>query len=302
MAISLLHDELETECEGNIFSDGYNKYHCKNCYNIIKNFSHFACQTNVFTDPRNLIKFSHKINHREGAFTSALCELIKNYKYCENDADQVLNDTDPIKRNQTVIGAIKEALRGQLTSIASKLLSSEHTKLEDLSVEEQHLWNLFDNSDIYKFITGEPDTLTEFQFNYIEPCQLAAHLPPGTVLGEAAPQAQPPPPAEPPISAQPPTPAPLPAQAQPQAPVLPIPPAAPPLPGPSGAQLPPHSHDLRPRQPLDYKELNSGIKQRCRKLRCQAKAVMTKLSPGAFSPKPPPDTHHPDHQAPGPSS
>jgi hypothetical protein len=32
-----------------------------------------------------------------------------------------------------VIGAIKEALRGQLTSVASKLLSSEHTKLEDLA-------------------------------------------------------------------------------------------------------------------------------------------------------------------------
>jgi hypothetical protein len=72
-----------------------------------------------------------------------------------------------------VIGAIKEGLRGQLTSIASKLLSSEHTKWEDLSVEEQHLWNSFDNSDIYEFITGEPDTLPEFQLNWIEPCQLA---------------------------------------------------------------------------------------------------------------------------------
>ncbi len=141
MAISLLHDELATECDGNIFADGYDKYHCKNCYNGITIFSHFAGQTNVFTDPQNLINFLRKINHREGAFTSALFELIKNYKYCENHTDQVLNDADPIKKDQTVIGAIKEALRGQLTSIASKLLSSEHTKLEDLSVEEQHLWN-----------------------------------------------------------------------------------------------------------------------------------------------------------------
>jgi hypothetical protein len=88
-------------------------------------------------------------------FTSALCHLIKNYKYCNSDAEK---DAD-----LPVIGAIKETLRGQLTSIASKLLSSEHTKLEDLSVEEQHLWNLFDNSDIYEFITREPDTLPEFQ-------------------------------------------------------------------------------------------------------------------------------------------
>ncbi len=133
-------------------------------------------------DPRNLIKLSKKIDHREGAFTSALCDLIKNYKYCKNDADQVQNDADPIKTDQPVIGAIKEALRGQLTSIASKPLSSEHSKLEDLSVEEQNLWRLFNNSDIYEFITGEPDCLPEFQFDWIEPCQLTAHLPPGVVL------------------------------------------------------------------------------------------------------------------------
>jgi hypothetical protein len=126
MAISLLNDELEENCDGNIFAEGYDKYHCKNCYNGIENFSHFARQTNIFTDPRNLIKFSRKFNHREGAFTSALCELIKNYKYCKNDADQVQKDADPIKTDQPVIGAIKEALRGQLTSVASKLKAVEH--------------------------------------------------------------------------------------------------------------------------------------------------------------------------------
>jgi hypothetical protein len=158
MAISLLNDELEDEFDGNIFAEGFDKYHCKNCYNGIKKFSHFARKTNVFTDPQNLIKFLQKLNHREGAFTSDLCELIKNYKYCKNDTDQVQNDADPTKTDQPVIGAIKEALRGQLTSIASKLLSSEHTKLEDLSVEEQHLWNSFDNSQrhlrIYHWGTG----------------------------------------------------------------------------------------------------------------------------------------------------
>jgi hypothetical protein len=147
-----------------------------------KFFSHFACQTNIFTDPQNLISFAWKINHREGGFTSPLCELIKNYKYFKNDADQVQNDADPIKTDQHVNGAIKEALRGQLTSTASKLLGSEHSKLEDLSVEEQNLWRSFDNSNIYKFITGEPDCLSEFQFDWIEPCQLAAHLPPSVVL------------------------------------------------------------------------------------------------------------------------
>jgi hypothetical protein len=110
------------------FSENYDKYHCKNCYNGIKNFSHFARQTNVFLDLRNLIKFSQKINHNDGAFISALCALIKNFKYCKNDADQVQNDADPNIFNQPVIGAIKEVLRKQLTSIASKLLNSEHSK------------------------------------------------------------------------------------------------------------------------------------------------------------------------------
>jgi hypothetical protein len=212
-------------------------------------------------------------------FTSALCHLIKNYKYCNSDAE---------KEAAPVIGAIKEMLRGQLTSIASKLLSSEHTKLEDLSVEEQHLWNSFYSSDIYEFITREPDTLPEFQFNWIEPCQLSAHLPPGTVLVQATHPAPPPAPAQPPIQTQPPAPAqplapaPPPALAQPPAPAVPTPPTAPPLPGPSGAQQLLHSHDLRPRKPQDYKELNSCIKQRWRKLRRQAKVVVTKLAPGGF--------------------
>jgi hypothetical protein len=51
MAISLLNDELEEECDGLIFAEGYDKYHCKNCYNGIKNVSHFARKTNVSTDP-----------------------------------------------------------------------------------------------------------------------------------------------------------------------------------------------------------------------------------------------------------
>ncbi len=62
-----------------------------------------------------------------------------------------------------------------------------------------------------------------------------------------------------------------------------------PVTGPSGQQ-PPNQHYLRPRQEIDYKELHTGIKQRCCKICRQAKAVVTKLAPGAFSPKqPPPD-------------
>ncbi len=123
---------------------------------------------------------------------STLCELNKNFKYCKNDAD-------PDIFNQPVIGAIKEVFRTQLTSIASKLLNSEHSKLEDLLLEEQNLWKLFDNSDIYEFITGEPDTLPEFQYDWIEPCQLAVHLPPGVQFAPNQNFQLPPHPVKPPI-------------------------------------------------------------------------------------------------------
>jgi len=54
---------------------------------------------------------------------------------------------------------------------------------------------------------------------------------------------------------------------------------------------------------LDNKELHTGIKQRCRKLHRQAKAMVTKLAPGAFSPKqPPPDPPSQNMGNPGPSS
>ncbi len=85
------------------------------------------------------------------------------------------------------------------------------------------LWTQFDNSDIYEFITGEKDTLPEFQYNWIEPCQLAVHLPPGVLLTSPQdlqpPPDQPKPPVPPPqLAAQP---AQLPAQLIQPAPLAP---------------------------------------------------------------------------------
>ncbi len=146
-------------------------------------------------------------------------------------------------------------------------------------MEEQNLWKQFDNSDIYEFITGEQDTLPEFQYDWIEPCQPAVHFPPGVLLAaQQNRQPQQAPPAQPVAQAAPPA---QPAQVVPRA--QPMPPAQLALPqnqqvvqfqqvpdqapvaGPSGYQQPVHQQDLRPRQELDYKELHTGIKQRCQK-------------------------------------
>jgi hypothetical protein len=129
----------------------------------------FSKDPNVCAKHKNLIKSAQT----EKAHANSLCALIKNFKYCKNDADQAENDADPIK-----IPAIKEDLRLKLTSIASKLLGSEHFNFYNLSEEEQQLWSTFDKSEVYEFITGEKDMLPEFQYNWIEPCQLTAHLSP----------------------------------------------------------------------------------------------------------------------------
>jgi hypothetical protein len=39
--------------------------------------------------------------------------------------------------------------------------------LDQLTPPEQKLWNLFEKSDIYKFLTGEKDTVPEFCHNYL---------------------------------------------------------------------------------------------------------------------------------------
>jgi len=144
--------------------------------------------------------------------------------------------------------------------------------------------------------------LPEFQFDWIEPCQLTVHPPPGVVLAAHRDFQLPPDQAKPPaqLAAQPvqiPQQAPLPPPASlaqqggdPDQPDHQQPdPDLQPVAGPS-RQQPQNQHDLRPHQDIDYKELHTGIKQRCCKLRRQAKAVVTKLAPGAFSPKqPPPD-------------
>jgi hypothetical protein len=280
MAISLLQDDFDCPYT---FTKNYTQYCCDKCYTAFKAMN-FASDPNVCKKHKNLI-----IQNEKRA--NSLCALIK---YCKNDADHTKNDADPIK-----ISAIKEELRDKLTSIASKLLSSEHTRLQDLSDEEQILWNSFDNGEIYEFITGEPDTLPEFQYNWIEPCQIAVHFPKEINCFPNQCCQLPPDPNKAPVQ-PPPAPAVLPAQqipppVPPPAPLAPPPPAQDqqPVPGPSGLQASTHQHQLRPKTSIDYKELHTGVKQRCRKLKRQAKAVVTKLAPGAFSPK---------HQPPDPSS
>ncbi len=50
--------------------------------------------------------------------------------------------------------------------IAQHLLISDKNNFEQLTPEDQQLWTTFETSDIYRFLTGEEDTVPEFQYNW----------------------------------------------------------------------------------------------------------------------------------------
>ncbi len=160
--------------------------------------------------------------------------------------------------DQLRIATIKEGLCQSLLSVASKLLSSQHLTLDQLSQEEQDLWNSYDNTDIYEFLTGEKDTLPEFQFNWITTDPKIQF--PADWKDLIAPPPQPKPPQQQPpqhqqVQQQQDPPQPQPGTTHPpQAQVTP--PAAPQC-----------TRVLRNKPPVDYKELHTGIKRKCKSLR-----------------------------------
>ena len=302
MAISLLSNIEAEECYGNIFGENFDKYHCKNCYNGIKTFLSLPNLKQIFqktcdnsicsTTFQNSAPQENLINKNADPLqNSAAQENLINKNADPNVFSSKFNQTDA---DQSEIMAIKTELRGALLSVASKLLKDTDTRLHHLSKAEQDLWNSFEKTDIYEFLTGEKDTIPEFQFNWFSPEAPVVHLVPGQ------PPTTPPAPVVPPVAAPPPQPiaAPPPAQANPlpvqqPAPEPPVQEDAQPvqqnqqellhlqLPQPGGSD-----RQLRAHKPVDYKELNSGIKTKCKTLRRKAKAVVTKLAPGAFSPQP----------------
>jgi hypothetical protein len=290
MAISLLSNIEAEECDGNIFDENFDKYHCKNCYNGIKTFLSLPNLKQIFKNAaqENLIN-----KNADPLQNSATQENLIN-KNADPNVSNILNAKFNQKdADQSEIMAIKAELRGALLSVASKLLKDTDTRLHHLSKAEQDLWNSFEKADIYEFLTGEKDTIPEFQFNWFSPEAPVVHLVPG----------QPPTaPVVPPVAAPPPQPvaAPPPAQANPlpeqqPAPEPPVQENVQPVQQNQQELLPPQlpqpqpgvsDRQLRAHKPIDYKELNSGIKTKCRSLRRKAKAVVTKLAPGALSPQP----------------
>ena len=184
------------------------------------------------------LDFSPNENWQRGPLTRSKAKLIRiqemlnliNNEFREDD------DTDDDEGlNQLSINAIDEDLREKLMNIAYKLLISDEDNFKDLTPSEQQLWKSFPTSDIYEFLTGIPDEIPEFRYDWIRPSDSVTikftqpQLPPDLPQGLHRP--------------------PPPNQQQPQVAT----------PGPSTpSNQSKISQFLRPRKDLNYKDLHTG--------------------------------------------
>jgi hypothetical protein len=204
----------------------------------------------------------------------------------QNNGDNLINTRT--NKPSDEIFLIHESLREPLLIVANKLLGRQRLSFEQLTTSEQDLWNKFETSDIYEFLTGESDTVPEFCINWltfsakpkvnIDTTKIAQSLTP-------IPFPQLPPAVQRTLSAPSPT-----------------------------------THNLRQRKDqIDYRTLHLGqqiksdiqcaaqeVKQKCKQMkksvRKSAKATVTKLAPGAFSPKQQPPASAPASPRPSSSS
>jgi hypothetical protein len=99
---------------------------------------------------------------------------------------------------------ITEGLREPLMRIAQQLLISDKNTFEQLTPTEKKLWTTFETADIYRFLTGEEDTVPEFQYNWttvpkLQPLDpVNAPITPANTAPTEAPPAPAPPPTSPP--------------------------------------------------------------------------------------------------------
>ncbi len=97
-------------------------------------------------------------------------ELIKKQNELR-DAQYLINsqnETRAFNQNEEIntdgeIFLINEALREPLMHIANKLLGRQRLNFEQLTPPEQELWSLFKKSDIFEFLTGQKDTVPQFE-------------------------------------------------------------------------------------------------------------------------------------------
>jgi hypothetical protein len=181
-------------------------------------------------------------------------------------------------------------LRKPLLTIANKLLGRQQLNFDQLTPPEQQLWNLFKKSDIFEFLAGEKYTVPEFCHNWLTfSAKPEVNIDTSKIAEKIVP---------------------IPQHQVKQNILRTYSASAPFSP----------SHNLQQRKgKVDYKALHLGqnikkdiqhaaqdVKEKCKTMRksvCKlSKAAITKLAPGAFSPKQPPPASAPSSPCPSSSS
>ncbi len=233
--------------------------------------------------------FTQKCNNCE-EFKKLFLKLKEREEQCYQLRKQInfarqhrLHQSNQIKSVDTKLKTgIAEGLREPLMKIAQQLLISDKNTFEQLTPTEKKLWSTFETADIYRFLTGEEDTVPEFQYNWTTVPKLQPLDPVNTPITPAnnPPPAAPPAPALPPAS--PPSPdtsaspatssphsSPTPSTSGTRSKTTPTPRVQQPQPDPSGASTSgtnpqtqaTKAHNLRQRSKVDYKDLNTGSSQ-----------------------------------------
>jgi hypothetical protein len=104
---------------------------------------------------KELIKKQNELRHAAQNEARAFNQDDEINQHDEIESDEINADGE--------IFLINEALREPLMHIANKLLGRQRLNFEQLTSPEQQLWSLFETSDIFKFLTGETDTVPQFE-------------------------------------------------------------------------------------------------------------------------------------------
>jgi hypothetical protein len=99
------------------------------------------------------------------AMSKDLIKIQQMISDAQNANDNLINAHT--EKQSDEIFLINENLHEPLLNIANKLLGRQHLNFEQLTTSEQELWNKFEKSDIYEFLTGERDTVPEFCNNWL---------------------------------------------------------------------------------------------------------------------------------------
>jgi hypothetical protein len=125
--------------------------------------------------------FTQKCNSCE-KFKKLFLKLKEREEQCYQLRQQInfarqhrLHQINQIKSVDTKLKTgIAESLREPLMKIGQQLLISDKATFEQLTPTEQELWTTFETSDIYRFLTGEEDTVPDVH-SCPDPVQLLPH-------------------------------------------------------------------------------------------------------------------------------